>query len=84
MQDYDSLDDDDIPCRRRMMTICQRQILVESMMMMQVVRKTRRHTIESLVLNEVQYDSTERKDMYATFENIRQKYSCLHGTTYMK
>ena len=57
MQDYDSLaGDDDVPFRRRTMTICQRQILVEPMTMLGW--RTRRHILESLVqLNEVQYDS---------------------------
>ena len=57
MQDYDSLGNDDVPYHR-MMTICQRQIRHDSMMMQ--VWRTRRHTLESLVLNEVQDDSTER------------------------
>ena len=69
MQDYDSLaGDDDVPFRRRMMTICQRQILVEPMTMLGW--RTRRHTVESLVqLNEVQYDSIkiEMEEGYETF-----------------
>ena len=59
MQDYDFLGNDDVPCQRRTMTICQRQILVLEPMTMQGWR-TRRHTLESLVLNEVQYDSIDR------------------------
>ena len=67
MQDYDSLGNDDVPYHR-MMTICQRQILVEPMTMLGW--RTRRHTVESLVqLNEVQYDSIkiEMEEEYETF-----------------